>query len=145
MSKKLGPISFEEAGHSIFIGRDFGQTKSYSEETASTIDEEVKHIFDEASEDCEKILTEHAELLKGVAEYLLSHESMDGETFEYYCEHGEFPPEMPAAPQSGDEVKTFSVEEIISSAAPAPQADSPEPTSPAPDSVPPDQFPDNEK
>ena len=145
MSKKLGPISFEEAGHSIFIGRDFGQTKSYSEETASTIDEEVKHIFDEASEDCEKILTEHAELLKGVAEYLLSHESMDGETFEYYCEHGEFPPEMPAAPQSGDEVKTFSVEEIISSAAPAPQADSPEPTSPAPDSVPPDQSPDNEK
>ena len=145
MSKKLGPISFEEAGHSIFIGRDFGQTKSYSEETASTIDEEVKHIFDEASEDCEKILTEHAELLKGVAEYLLSHESMDGETFEYYCEHGEFPPEMPAAPQSGDEVKTFSVEEIISSASPAPQADSPEPTSPAPDSVPPDQFPDNEK
>ena len=145
MSKKLGPISFEEAGHSIFIGRDFGQTKSYSEETASTIDEEVKHIFDEASEDCEKILTEHAELLKGVAEYLLAHESMDGETFEYYCEHGEFPPEKPDAPQSGDEVKTFSVEEIISSAAPAPQADSPEPTSPAPDSVPPDQFPDSEK
>ena len=145
MSKKLGPISFEEAGHSIFIGRDFGQTKSYSEETASTIDEEVKHIFDEASEDCEKILTEHAELLKGVAEYLLAHESMDGETFEYYCEHGEFPPEKPDAPQSGDEVKTFSVEEIISSASPAPQADSPEPTSPAPDSVPPDQFPDNEK
>ena len=145
MSKKLGPISFEEAGHSIFIGRDFGQTKSYSEETASTIDEEVKHIFDEASEDCEKILTEHAELLKGVAEYLLSHESMDGETFEYYCEHGEFPPEKPDAPQSGDEVKAFSVEEIISSAAPAPQADSPEPTSPAPDSVPPNQSPDNEK
>ena len=145
MSKKLGPISFEEAGHSIFIGRDFGQTKSYSEETASTIDEEVKHIFDEASEDCEKILTEHAELLKGVAEYLLAHESMDGETFEYYCEHGEFPPEKPDAPQSGDEVKTFSVEEIISSAAPAPQADSPAPDSPAPDSVPPDQFPDSEK
>ena len=145
MSKKLGPISFEEAGHSIFIGRDFGQTKSYSEETASTIDEEVKHIFDEASEDCEKILTEHAELLKGVAEYLLAHESMDGETFEYYCEHGEFPPEKPDAPQSGDEVKTFSVEEIISSAAPAPQADSPAPDSPAPDSVPPDQSPDNEK
>ena len=145
MSKKLGPISFEEAGHSIFIGRDFGQTKSYSEETASIIDEEVKHIFDEANADCEKILTEHAELLKGVAEYLLAHESMDGETFEYYCEHGEFPPEKPDAPQSGDEVKTFSVEEIISSASPAPQADSPEPTSPAPDSVPPDQFPDNEK
>ncbi|MGI5977920.1 MAG: ATP-dependent zinc metalloprotease FtsH [Oscillospiraceae bacterium] len=126
MSKKLGPISFEEAGHSIFIGRDFGQTKSYSEETASIIDEEVKRIFDEASADCEKILTEHADVLKGVAEYLLAHESMDGETFEYYCEHGEFPPEksssLPGAgtPRTGAEEgdvsgKTFSLEEILSS------------------------------
>jgi len=120
MSKKLGPISFEDSGHSIFIGRDFGQTKSYSEETASIIDEEVKRIFDEASMDCEKILTEHADLLKGIAEYLLVHESMDGEIFEYYCEHGEFPPEkLPekkedAKPENGD-VKTFSVEEILSS------------------------------
>ena len=48
MSEKLGPISFDDSSHSIFIGRDFGTTKSYSEETAATIDEEVKHIFDQA-------------------------------------------------------------------------------------------------
>ena len=47
MSERLGPISYDSSGHSIFIGRDFGQTKSYSEETAGMIDEEVKKIFDE--------------------------------------------------------------------------------------------------
>ena len=41
MSERLGPISYDSSGHSIFIGRDFGQMKSYSEETAALIDEEV--------------------------------------------------------------------------------------------------------
>jgi cell division protease FtsH len=102
MSDRLGPISFDSSEHSIFIGRDFGTTKSYSEETAGIIDEEVKRIFDEASTVCEKILREHADLLRGVAEYLLRNESMDGEDFNYYCEHGELPPkkkEAPAAPK----------------------------------------------
>ena len=91
MSEKLGPISFDSADHSIFIGRDFGQMKSYSEETASVIDEEVKRIFDEASALCEKLLLEHRDRLEGVAEYLLRYESMDGEEFNRYCDTGELP------------------------------------------------------
>ena len=91
MSEKLGPISYDSAEHSIFIGRDFGQTKSYSEETAALIDEEVKRIFDEASALCEKILLEHRDRLEGVAEYLLRYESMDGADFNRYCETGELP------------------------------------------------------
>ena len=66
MSEKLGPISFDDSSHSIFIGRDFGTTKSYSEETAATIDEEVKHIFDQAYAKCEALLREHADLLASV-------------------------------------------------------------------------------
>jgi len=92
MSEKLGPISFDSSDHSIFIGRDFGTTKSYSEETAALIDEEVKRIFDEAMAACEKILTEHRDELVGVAEYLLEHESMDGADFHYFCENGKLPP-----------------------------------------------------
>ena len=92
MSEKLGPISYDTSGHSIFIGRDFGTTKSYSEETAAIIDEEVKRIFTEAESKCEEILTAHAEQLKAVAEYLLEHESMDAEEFDYYFTHGEFMP-----------------------------------------------------
>ena len=95
MSEKLGPISYDSSGHSIFIGRDFGMTKSYSEETAAIIDEEVKRIFDEATAKCEHILTQHADVLKGVAEYLLENESMDGEDFSYFCRHGSLPPKRP--------------------------------------------------
>ena len=91
MSEKLGPISYDNSGHSIFIGRDFGQTKSYSEETAALIDEEVKRIFDEASATCENLLTEHRDTLISVAEYLLEHETMDGEEFNYFCDHGVLP------------------------------------------------------
>ena len=88
MSDRLGPISFDSSGHSIFIGRDFGQTKSYSEETAGIIDEEVKAIFDKAAAECERILTGHADQLRAIAEYLLVHETMEAEEFNYYFEHG---------------------------------------------------------
>ena len=102
MSDRLGPISFDSSGHSIFIGRDFGQTKSYSEETAGIIDEEVKAIFDKAAAECERIFTEHADQLRAIAEYLLVHETMEAEEFNYYFEHGEF---MPLAPQEARKVR----------------------------------------
>ena len=105
MSDKLGPILYDSSDHSIFIGRDFGTTKSYSEETAALIDEEVKRIFDEAAELCEKILTEHRDTLIGVAEYLLENESMDRETFDYYCEHGTFPEPKPAPAVQDDTIE----------------------------------------
>ena len=93
MSDRLGPIKYDSSDQSIFIGRDFGTTKSYSEETAAAIDEEVKVLFDQAAAACEKILTDHAEQLRAIAEYLLVHETMEGEEFEYFFEHGEFMPE----------------------------------------------------
>ncbi len=99
MSDRLGPISFDDSSHSLFIGRDFGTTKSYSEETAAVIDEEVKRIFDEAAAKCEDLLTEHREQLIAVAEYLLENESMDGPDFDYFCDHGELPPKKDAAPE----------------------------------------------
>ena len=53
----------------------------------------VKKIFDAASEVCEKLLSEHADQLKALAEYLLEHETMEADEFNYYFEHGEFMPE----------------------------------------------------
>ena len=102
MSDRLGPISFEDSSQSLFIGRDFGTTKSYSEETAAIIDEEVKRIFDEAAARCEALLTEHKDILIAVAEYLLKNESMEGDVFAYFCDHGELPPpkEEPMPAQS---------------------------------------------
>ena len=92
MSEKLGPITYDSSDRSIFIGRDFGTTKSYSEETAALIDEEVKRIFDEAAAKCEEILSAHRDELIAIAEYLLVHESMDVDEFNYYFEHHAFMP-----------------------------------------------------
>ena len=107
MSERLGPILYDTSGHSIFIGRDFGQTKSYSEETAAIIDEEVKAIFDEAAARCEQILTEHADQLRQLAEYLLVHETIEAEEFNYFFEHGEFMPEVMKAGKKARHDKTI--------------------------------------
>ena len=99
MSERLGPISFDSSEHSIFIGRDFGQTKSYSEETAGIIDEEVRKIFDQALTRAESILREHSDVLVALAEYLLVNETMTGEDFAYFCEHKCLPPLPEKSPE----------------------------------------------
>ena len=119
MSDRLGPISFDSSGHSIFIGRDFGQTKSYSEETAAIIDEEVKHIFDEAALKCEEILRAHADVLVALAEYLLINETIDGEDFRYFCDHKCMPP----LPEKSDAVKQKEAELLKETETPAAPAE----------------------
>ena len=52
MSDKLGPINYSDDNHEVFIGRSLGVSKSYSEETASVIDEEVKKLIDRCYRDC---------------------------------------------------------------------------------------------
>ena len=96
MSDRLGPISFDDSSHSVFIGRDFSHTKSYSEKTAALIDDEVKRIFDEAMQRCEELLLTHKNLLVATAEFLLENETMDGDDFKYLCDHdGQLPPKKP--------------------------------------------------
>jgi cell division protease FtsH len=92
MSDELGPIKYDSSDHSVFIGRDFTSTKTYSEETAAKIDREVRRIFDESEKRCKEILLEHQDILKMVADYLLEYETMEGDVFEYLCKNGTFPP-----------------------------------------------------
>jgi cell division protease FtsH len=93
MSEKLGPISFDDSSHSVFIGRDFSQTKTYSEKTAAIIDDEVKNIFNEAMAKCEEILLKYKDILVATANYLLEHETLSGTDFAYICENnGAYPP-----------------------------------------------------
>jgi len=83
MSEKLGPILYgsESSSDEVFLGRDFNQTKNYSEETASLIDSEVKRIISEAYADAEKILRENVERLHFIASYLMKNEIMEEEQF----------------------------------------------------------------
>ena len=80
MSAKLGPVSYS-SGSQVFIGRDYGQTKGYSEVYASHIDTEVQDILQTCYQQCEEILKANMAQLTAVAEYLLEHETMDGPTF----------------------------------------------------------------
>ena len=98
MSSKLGPVSFDSDSQ-VFIGRDYGHTKSYSEESASRIDQEVQAILQQSYQKCEEILKAHLTELQTIADYLLEHETMDGETFRQVMEHpqeAQAPEENPA-------------------------------------------------
>ena len=80
MSKRIGTVSYHSEDE-VFIGGSYGKTKSYSENVAGQIDEEVKAVIDAAYDRCTAILTEHRRKLDAVAEFLLKHESMTGEQF----------------------------------------------------------------
>ena len=82
MSESLGTIHYGTDSEEIFIGRSMAQTRSYSEEVAGQIDQEVKRLVDEAYKRCEEILSKYSSELELTARYLLEHETMDAETFE---------------------------------------------------------------
>ena len=80
MSKRLGTVSYL-SDDEVFIGGSYGKTKSYSEQVAGTIDEEVKAVIDSAYQKALELLTANRDKLDAVTEYLLKHENMTGEQF----------------------------------------------------------------
>ena len=79
-SSKLGPVSFSSSDE-VFLGKDFSTRQNYSEETASEIDAEIKHILESCYEATTNILKEHDEAFERVAQALLLIETLDGEQF----------------------------------------------------------------
>ena len=82
MSDRIGTIMLGQNQEEVFLGRDFAQSKEYSEETAGIIDEEVKSIVDFAYKKAESILRENMGKLHAVAGVLLEKEKIDGEEFD---------------------------------------------------------------
>ena len=82
MSETLGTITFGSGQEEVFLGRDWTQTRNYSEETSAKIDEEVKKIIDKAYNRAKEILTMHSDKLHTVANILLEKEKIDGEEFD---------------------------------------------------------------
>ncbi len=87
MCEKLGTVSYI-SDDEIFVGRDFEKTKGYSEKVAATIDDEVKLLIDKAYEHCKQLLSDNAEKLKQVVQFLMENESMSGAQFAQ-CMRGE--------------------------------------------------------
>ena len=90
MSSKLGNVAFDAGTDEVFIGKSMAHTRPYSEKTAAEMDAEIRAIIDEAYEKCREILARYKTELTAVAEYLLEHETMDGDTFKtYFTQSGE--------------------------------------------------------
>jgi cell division protease FtsH len=78
MSEKIGPLAFGEKEGEVFLGRDYGHVKSYSEATAVAIDEEIRRIVEESYQRTHEILSKNQDGLVTVAEALLERENLDG-------------------------------------------------------------------
>ena len=82
MSDTIGSIMFGSGQEEVFLGRDFAQSKNYSEQTASVIDVETKKIIDKAYNTAVEILTANIDKLHIIAGILLEKEKIDGEEFD---------------------------------------------------------------
>lgn len=78
---KIGPVIFGEKKHEVFLGRDFGHIKNYSEEMARKIDVEIKNFIDIAHQRAKDILKKHKKLLDRIAANLMKKETLTGEEF----------------------------------------------------------------
>lgn len=81
MSDKLGPIAYGSDNNEVFIGRDMGHVKNYSEKVASEIDDEVMSIIKNGYSRTEDIIRTHMDQLENVARFLFQNEKMSGEQF----------------------------------------------------------------
>lgn len=82
MSETLGPMTFGSEHDEVFIGKDFGRSRNYSEEVAAMIDKEIRKIIDAAYNKTETLLKDNINKLHGVAQALLEKEKLDKEDFE---------------------------------------------------------------
>jgi len=104
MSDEIGPV-FLGSGQELFLGKEIGHTKTYSEELAYKVDVEIRKILDNAYKKAEEILKENEALLHKVAAVLIEREKIDGDEFEKLYNGEELPPieDAPAAKKADEE------------------------------------------
>ncbi|HBI55641.1 MAG TPA: cell division protein FtsH, partial [Firmicutes bacterium] len=81
MSEELGPLTFGRKEHQVFLGRDLGRERDFSEEIASAIDRESRRLVDECFRRTEKLLSDNIDKLHAVAQAVLEKETLDAEEF----------------------------------------------------------------
>ena len=109
MSDTLGPIVFGEQQEQVFLGKNIGHERNYSEEIASKIDVEIHHIVDEAYRDVEQLLTDNMDFLHNMAKALLEEETIDAKAVENLHKYG-----TTKAPDETETPIVSPVDEVIS-------------------------------
>ncbi len=103
MSDTLGPICFAASNDEVFLGKDYGHAKNYSETIATAIDREVEMLINNAYQRTEEILTAHRDKLDELSAYLVKHEKINGEDFQLLMK-GELKDESEEIPTTATEV-----------------------------------------
>ncbi len=93
MSDRLGPLAFGKRDELVFLGREIGEQRNYSDDVARQIDEEVRSIIEQAYNRATDVLTQHRAKLEKLAEELVEKETLDGEAFEALF--SDLPPKEP--------------------------------------------------
>ncbi len=86
MSDSVGTVSYGNPHSAIFLGRDLGEQRNYSEQVAYQIDQEIRRIIDEAYKKASKILKQYKDLLSKIAEDLIKKETLDNQAFDAFFE-----------------------------------------------------------
>ena len=88
MSESVGPVVYDDGNGEVFLGKDYGHVKNYSEQTSAKIDAEVEEIMRTAYDKTVQILKDHYDKLELVAETLIEKEKLSGEEFEFLLVNG---------------------------------------------------------
>lgn len=88
MSTELGPMTFGHRQDQVFLGRDIGRDKDYSEEVAAKIDKEIRKFIDEAYQKTESLLNENMDKLHLIADALIERETLEGEEIDQLMKYG---------------------------------------------------------
>jgi len=105
MSDEFGPLNFSSGKHEVFLGRDFSQGNTQSEDTSQRIDAEIRRIVVQQYERAMTILTEHRKELEQVAESLLEYETLDGDDIDTLLRGGTLDRPVPAAAKKKSEAE----------------------------------------
>ncbi len=105
-SKKIGTVVYGSDNDEVFLGKDYGHTRNYSEAVAAQIDDEVRSIIEKAYSDCTEILKANADKMHFLAKYLLKFEKIDGEDFEKLMK-GELSEDILNTPDESEEKNAF--------------------------------------
>lgn len=100
MSERIGPVTMGESQEMVFLGRDLGERRNYSEEMAALVDEEVHRVMDEAYATARQVLIQRLPVLHRLAEVLVAHETIEEEELDRIVEAS---PPVPVSVVNADE------------------------------------------
>jgi cell division protease FtsH len=112
MSEAIGPVSYDEEGTEVFLGRDFATHKSYSEKTAEEIDAAVAGMLNELYEGARLLLLENRDVLDQIADALLERETLDGADLERIIAGKPLPPLPPPIEPAAEEATPSQTPEL---------------------------------